>query len=254
MSRISHATPMRAYDHIADLLKDAGGKNGQISRDEADSLVSKLGKDGRGTEAMAARNIFTMIDARDAAPGNRVTGYDLNKSRDFVETKMLENRDVNGNGFSQAEIAKMSPTGRALVELGQVLEMDKAKGRVAHSVPEQGMSHISDMLKGAAGKDGIASRADVDALKDELYKQGRGTESLALGYFFGFIDHRDFKDGARVTGADIDKASDYAREKLLQNKDLNNNGFSASEIEKFSTTAKAFLLVGQMIDAGIIKS
>jgi hypothetical protein len=215
---------MRAYDHIADLLKEAGGKNGQISRAEADQLVDKLQKDGRGTEAMAARNLFKMIDARDAAPGNRVTGYDLTKSREFVESKMLENRDVNQNGYSQAEIAKMSPTGRALVELGQVLEMSSAMGRIGYDVP------------------------------DQLYKEGRGTESLALGYFFSFIDHRDFKDGARVTDADIDKAVEYAKEKLLRNKDKNNNGYSKDEVEKFSTTAKAFLLVGQMIDAGIIKA
>jgi hypothetical protein len=243
---------MKGYDHLTQLLKEAAGDDGVISRDDAEKLVDQLRKDGRGTEALAAQNIFKMIDARDHEKGARVTGYDLNTNRGFVENKMLENRDVNRNGYSKDEIAKMSPTGRALVELGQILEIEAKAGRVGHDVPEKGLTYIADMLKSVAAGDGIASRADVDGLLDKLYKEGRGTEQLAAGYFFGFVDHRDFKDGARVTASDIDKAVEYAKEKLLQNKDLNNNGYSKSEIEKFSTSAKAFLLIGQMIDAGII--
>jgi hypothetical protein len=253
MARISHATPMKGFDHIRNLLDQAGGKDGIISRDDAKKLVSQLREDGRGTEALAAKNLFKMMDMRDAGDGNRVTDYDLNKTRDFVETKMLENRDGNRNGFSQAEIAKMSPTGKALVELGRVLEMKETMGRVGYDVPEKGMDHIAGLLRAAAGADGITSRDDEKALLDGLYKQGKGTEALAAEFFFGFIDHRDYKDGARVTDADIDKAVDYAKEKLLRNKDKNNNGYSKAEIENFSTTAKAFLLVGQMMDAGIIK-
>ena len=45
---------------------------------------------------------------------------------------------------------------------------------------------------------------------------------------------------------------EYSGTKLLRAKDLNNNGYSASELAKFSTTAKAFVLVGKMIEAGII--
>jgi len=224
-----------------------------VSRSDAEALVGQLKKEGRGTEALAAQNLFKMIDNFDNKDGARVTGFDLDVSRKFVETKMLENRDENHNGFSAAEIGKMSPTARALIELGQTLQMDGAKGRIGHSVPEQGADHIAALIMQSAGKDGIISRADADKLFDGLYKEGRGTEKLAAEYFFSFIDHRDHKDGARVTGADVEKALAYAKEKLLENKDTNNNGYSAAEIEKFSTTAKAFLMVGQMIDAGIIK-
>jgi hypothetical protein len=245
---------MKAYDHISKMLEKAAGDDGIVSREDADKLVSDLRKDGRGTEALAARNLFKMIDARDQGKGARVTGYDLDKTRGFVEQKMLENRDDNRNGFSQAEIAKMSPTGRALVELGQMLEVEKTGGRVAHRTPELGMEHIAKMLNEAGGPDKIVSRDDRDELLDGLYREGRGTEALAASYFFNFVDHRDYKMGARVTAEDLSKACDYAKDKLLLNKDLNKNGYSQDEIAKFSTTAKAFLHVGQMIEAGIIKA
>jgi hypothetical protein len=254
MPRISHNVPLAAYDHIANMLKAKAGPDGIVSRADAKELVADLNKAGRGTEALAAGNLFKMIDAQDNKDGARVTGFDLDVSRSFVENKMLENRDTNRNGYSQAEIAKMSPTARALVELGQTLAMEKAAGRVAHATPEAGLEHVAALLKVAAGKDGITSRDDLDALADDLYKQGRGTESLAAQKFFGFIDARDFKDGARVTGKDIDKAVAYAKESLLKNKDVNNNGYSQAEVAKFSTSAKAFLMVGQMIEAGLLDS
>lgn len=245
---------MKAYDHVANLLKDAGGKDGIVSKKDAKALVANLRKEGRGTEALAAENLFKMIDAFNDGAGERVTGYDFQAARGFVETKMLENRDTNRNGFSQAEIDKMSPTGKALIELGRALEMEGPKGRIGHAVPEAGLNHTAALIRGAAGSDGIVSRADIDALEAQLYKDGRGTEAFAVSYFFRMTDHRDAGAGNRVTGADIDKAVDFAKEKMLKNKDVNNNGYSQAEVAKFSASAKAFLMLGQMIDAGIIKS
>ena len=105
-----------------------------------------------------------------------------------------------------------------------------------------------------AGDDAITSRADREKLIGDLYSQGRGTEALAASYFFNFIDARDHEKGARVTGTDIDRAVEVASERLLRSKDRNRNGYSQNEIERFSTSGKAFLEVGKLIDAGIIKS
>lgn len=253
MPRIAHATPMNAFDAVSKALKAAGGDH-VISRTEAKALVAKLEKNGQGTEALAARNIFAMIDARDVGTGNRVTAYDLDKDRSFVQAKLLENRDINKNGFARSEIEKMSPTGRALVELGQVLAMDKAKARVKLSTPEAGLEHVTALLKSLNKSDGIASRADASALTAQLRKEGRGTEALAVGTFFKFIDFRDDGAGKRITATDINKAEGYAKASLLKNKDANKNGYSAAEIADFSKSAKAFLLLGQMIEAGILKS
>ena len=254
MARIAHDVGMKAYDHISKMLEGSANKDGIVSREDAAKLVDNLRSKGRGTEALAAQNLFKMIDKFDDDKGARVTGYDLNLARPFVEHKMLENRDANHNGFSAAEIAKMSPTGRALIELGKTLEMDSHMGRISHDTPEKGMDHIAELLNKSGGMDKLISREDRDALLGQLYKEGRGTEALACNYFFNFVDHRDYKPGARVTAKDIAKAVDYSSEHLLRNKDTNNNGYSSKEVAKFSTTAKAFLHVGQMIEAGIIKA
>ena len=254
MTRISHDTPMKAYDHVASLLEKAGGQDGKISRDDAKGLVADLRKQGRGTEALAAENLFKMIDARDTAAGHQVTGYDLTKDRKFVQTKMLENRDPNSNGFSADEIKKMSTTGRALVELGQALAVEKTTGRIAHATPERGLYHVAGMIRQAAKSDLITSKADAEQYASKLHLEGRGTEALALRTFFGFIEHKDAKPGSRITDADITKAVDYASEHLLANKDKNNNGYSKGEIAKFSTSAKAFLVIGQLVEAGVLGS
>jgi hypothetical protein len=254
MPRISNAKPMQAYDYVANLLKQANGGDSTISRDDAKALVAELKKNGQGTAALAARNIFKLVDARDTGPGARVTAYDLDRDRKFVQEKMIENRDINKNGLARDEIAKMSPTGRALVELGQVIAMEKPKARIAYDVPQKGLDYVTKLLKEAAKRDPITSRADVTALARELNTQGRGTEALAVATFFAFVDFRDEGKGSRITAKDLDKANAYASEKLLKGHDANKNGYSAADVATFSKSAKAFLLLGQMIEAGILKA
>lgn len=254
MARIPHDVPMKAYDHITNLLTEAGGRDGKISRANKDALLAKLDSEGRGTEKLAAHHIFTMIDARDAGPGNQVTGYDLKRDRGYVESKLLLNRDTNNNGYSAGEIAKMSTTGKALIELGQALEMEGARGRIPRATPERGLFHVAGMIRAAAKADLITSREDAEKYADKLYSEGRGAESLAFRKFFSFIDHRDTGRGSRISDADITRAVDYALENLLANKDKNNNGYSKSEVATFSASAKAFLLIGQMIEKGMLSS
>jgi hypothetical protein len=256
MSRIGHNVPLEGFEHVTKMLKDSAGKDGIISRNDAEKLGKTLRKDGRGTEAYAAGKVFRMVDKYEDAPGARVTATDLDQARGFVESELLESADVNHNGYSQSEVKTMPATGRALVEIGLKLrsESDDGGGRVAHRIPELGLNHTADMLKQAAGGDKITSREDREQLIGNLYSEGRGTEALAASYFFNFIDARDHKSGARVTGQDIDRAVEVASERLLKNKDRNHNGYSQNEIDRFSTSAKAFLEVGKLIDAGIIKA
>ncbi len=86
----------------------------------------------------------------------------------------------------------------------------------------------------AAGDDPFVSRKDIRQKLDTL----EGVEQSLTNLFYRFIDARDYKKGARVTKKDVDDAVAYAEEKLIAQYDLNNNGLSASEIEKMSTTGK----------------
>ncbi|HBU49244.1 MAG: hypothetical protein VX405_05920 [Myxococcota bacterium] len=255
MSRISHDSPMKAFDKIADRLTESAGPDGIISRKDAKELGREMRRDGEGSESLAAGKIFRMADRYDSKPGNRVTVSDLANTRRFVEEQLLESADKNRNGYSAAEIATMTTTGKALIELGRSMEAQEAKApsRIAHDVPAQGLAHTADLLRGAAGDDGIVSRDDKDQLVGKLYREGRGTEALAVAYFFGLTDARDHGAGNRVTEADIAKAQAFAGDAMLRNKDRNNNGYSQAEVENFSTTAKAFLNVGRLIEAGIIR-
>jgi hypothetical protein len=178
----------------------------------------------------------------------------MTASRRCVKKEMLADYDLNPTGWSKAEMAKMSPTARALIELGQTLKIAKKGGRMAKATPEKGMNHIAKLINAAGGSDKVISRADIKKLGDQLYKEGRGTEALAVRFFYAFTDHRDYKAGARVTAADMNKAVEYSGTALLSSKDANNNGYSKAEYAKFSTTAKAFALVGKMIEAEIIKA
>jgi hypothetical protein len=252
MTRIAHTVPMEAFDYVADKLRAAAGPDGIVSRKDAKSIERELRAEGRGTEALLAHNLYKLADKREVEDGARITGADLQRLRPFVEAKMLERLDKNHNGYSQDEIARMSPTGKALVELGRTREAGRSKSRVGHDVPEKGMEHVARLIKGTAGPDGIVSRDDIRRLQGELYEQGRGTESQAVGYFAGFIDHRDHEAGARITATDIDRAVAYAKEHLLENKDKNRNGYSKAEIDKMSVSARTFLIIGEMVEAGII--
>ena len=99
-----------------------------------------------------------------------------------------------------------------------------------HAALERAARHIQD----SAGPDGRVSRDDIQAKLSTL----KGTERNLVDIFFRFIDHRDHVAGAQITKKDIDSAVEYAREKLIDKYDVNNNGLSQSEIAEMSTTGQ----------------
>lgn len=248
MAGISRDMALRAYDHVAGLLLAAGEAGVGVTREQVQVLVGRLRREGRGTEAHAAENLFTMVDHIDHEKRPIVSADHLDRAKAFFAKKLY----YRGGPLSDAEIAMMSPTLRALLEIGQVLSIDPQAGRIAHRIPRQGMDHIADLLRRLARPDGAILRADRDLMVYELYERGRGTEALAVRYFFNFIDHRSGQVVERISLREIDDAVQYSDAHLLRNKDIDNNGYSADEVARFSTTARAFLLVGQMIEAGLI--
>ena len=104
-----------------------------------------------------------------------------------------------------------------------------AKQKV-HAALEKAAQNILD----AAGDDPIVSRKDIRTKLKDL----EGVEQQLTGIFYRFMDHRDYKPGARITKKDIDDTLAYAKEKLVDAYDVNNNGLSAAEIAKMSLTAR----------------
>ena len=107
--------------------------------------------------------------------------------------------------------------------------------RIAKARVHAALDHIGEKLKEAGGPDKRISRDDiknaVDGNKDKL-------ESHLINMFGRFCDHRDHKKGATLGHADIDRSVAYAKEKLVDRLDANENGLSAKEIKKMSTTGQ----------------
>ncbi|MBN2358838.1 MAG: hypothetical protein JXR83_05250 [Deltaproteobacteria bacterium] len=108
--------------------------------------------------------------------------------------------------------------------------MTRISKQSVHAALERAARNIID----AGGADGRISRADIRVKLEEL----SGTEKKLTDIFYRFMDHRDFKAGAQLTRSDVERAVAYAREKMVDKYDLNNNGLSKSEIAKMSLTGK----------------
>jgi hypothetical protein len=106
--------------------------------------------------------------------------------------------------------------------------------RIAKVDVNRALEQAAKTIIQAGGNDGRISRAEVKARLPEL----KGPEKKLVDMFFRFIDHKDFKLGATVTPADVNKAVAYAKEHMIAKYDLNNDGLSKAEIAKMSLTGK----------------
>ncbi len=106
--------------------------------------------------------------------------------------------------------------------------------RIAKHDVNAALDRIAQNIRDAAGKDGITSRKDIKAKLQTM----SGTEKRLTDMFYRFVDHRDAKPGARITGSDIARGSDYAKEHLVAKYDVNHNGLSHEEIERMSVTGQ----------------
>lgn len=106
--------------------------------------------------------------------------------------------------------------------------------RVAKGNVHAALTQVAQQLIDAGGKDGRISRTDMQTKLETL----QGTERQLADIFFRFIDHRDHVAGATVTANDVNRAVEYAKEKMIDKYDLNNNGLSKSEISQMSRTGQ----------------
>lgn len=118
--------------------------------------------------------------------------------------------------------------------------------RLAKQKVHAALEKVAQNILDSAGDDPIVSRKDIRRKLKDL----AGTEQLLTSIFYRFIDHRDSKPGARITKKDIDETLDYAKEKLVDAYDINNNGLSAAEIAKMSLTARLAVRYAKLQDQG----
>lgn len=107
------------------------------------------------------------------------------------------------------------------------------------------LEKAADNILSASGDDPFVSRKDIRQKLSQL----PGIERSLTDIFYRFIDHRDYKPGARVTKADVDQALAYAKETMVDKYDENNNGLSETEIQQMSMTAQLAVRYAQTLKA-----
>lgn len=119
---IPHEVPLRGLERALGLLRQRGlGAQGVMSRAEQQALVLALRAEERGAEAWAVERLLRYLDARDGAFGGSVTAADLDQGEAWIRAHLLENKDLDGNGYDARELEAFSPTARALLDLGVAL-------------------------------------------------------------------------------------------------------------------------------------
>jgi len=122
--RISKADVYKALDKAAANIKKAAGSDGRASRAE----VAKALKGLKGTEKALTDMFFRFIDKRDAKAGAVVTKADWSKAIAYARKELIADYDLNNNGLSDAEVAKMSKTGKLAVALAKEMKAKRAGG------------------------------------------------------------------------------------------------------------------------------
>jgi len=118
MSRIAKSEVNRALSVAAKTIVQAGGTDGRTSRAELKAKLSSLPKE----QAALVDIFFKFIDNRDFKKGAQVTAKDVDRAVAYAKTHMIAKYDLNANGLSKDEIAKMSLTGKRAVELAKALK------------------------------------------------------------------------------------------------------------------------------------
>lgn len=120
MSRIAKADVNQALALAAKTIINAGGDDKRVSRED---MKKALSSDRVPRQQRALVDIFfKFIDNRDFKTGAQVTEKDVSRAVEYAKEHMVAKYDLNNNGLSKDELAKMSLTGKRAVDLAKALK------------------------------------------------------------------------------------------------------------------------------------
>jgi hypothetical protein len=131
MSRIAKSDVHQALERAAQNIINARGNDPIVSRKDIQEAVAKMPP---GKEAALTAHFFRYIDARDAKPGARVTKRDVDRALVYAKKHIIDKYDVNNNGLSREEVAKMSWLGKLAVNYARELRATRL-GQAAPPAP-----------------------------------------------------------------------------------------------------------------------
>jgi hypothetical protein len=155
---------------------------------------------------------YRFVDHRDHRPGATVTADDVRRAAVYAKHTMVDAYDVNGNGLSKSEIAKMSLTGKLAVELTR--ELKRAPDQQV-GIVQPGLSFYElrqgvqiDATRRFTTREGIDATLEqqiVEATHASTYTHVRTLEDAFAAVDAGEFVVRDFTDptdGKRYTAID----------------------------------------------------
>lgn len=143
MSNIATSDVHAALHRAAEQLLQAAGPDGVVSRKDIRAKLLSL----EGAERELVDELYRFIDRRDAARSARMTRADIDAALAHIRTELVDGHDLDNNGLSEDEVARMSDLGKFAVALARTL---KAATAPAGEAPagEALAQKIGDLAKG----------------------------------------------------------------------------------------------------------
>lgn len=152
-----HAALARAAEH----LRSAAGPDGIVSRKDVRVKLLSL----EGPERDLVDMLYRFIDTRDSARSARVTKRDIDAELAYIKTELVDRYDLDNNGLSEDEVARMSDLGKLAVTLARTLKTATAP---ADAPPAPSAE--------ATGLTGEALAQKIGSLASGLYLDDFGSE------------------------------------------------------------------------------
>lgn len=185
MTNIATSDVYAALVRAAQHLQNAGGPDGIISRKDVRAKLLSI----EGTERDLVDMLYRFIDARDSARSARVTKSDLDSALAFIKSELVDRHDLDNNGLSEDEIARMSDLGKLAVTLARKLRPAAPPSPEATSPTAE-----TSTLTGPALAQKIASLAKGLYLDDFGSESGMGFSAFDAAANLSQLTADSFRD------------------------------------------------------------
>lgn len=118
MSSLATSEVHAAVNRAAAQLLDAAGPDGIVSRKDIRTKLLSL----EGAERDLVDALYRFIDRRDPERSTRMTKKTIDAALAYVRTELVDRFDLDNNGLSEDEVARMSELGKLAVGLARSLK------------------------------------------------------------------------------------------------------------------------------------
>lgn len=129
-ANVSRSSIAHVLDRAAKTITAAAGSDGRASRADMQKKLAEL----TGTEKALVDTFFRFMDHRDAKPGASVTKSDIAKALATAKEKLVNAYDLDRNGLSPAERAKMGKVGQLAAQIAEAFRSPTHAAREALNV------------------------------------------------------------------------------------------------------------------------